>query len=167
MTVDAGFGVAPLLNLSDLAVWAREAIPPEDPWALAVIDAASWLVRNTAGFPLWTATDAPPRARQIASHVAARSYKNPDSVVTEGALGPLGGDRTVEELARALHLTDGERAELEAMRPEATGPSSGDLWIQPTGLDDSVASLDAYLSDTGGSDWLIPYLHEDDIQALG
>lgn len=155
---------APLLSLAELGIIARQEIAPDDGFAGFIIAAASEAVRAAAQQPTWTAETAPLRARQICGHLAARSYLNPDSVQYQGAIGPIGGDRIVEDLARALHLTDVERAELAAMSPSAG--QGGGLWIQPVG---STAQQrgDIYLPDDTGSDWWIPYLADDDFEALG
>lgn len=126
-----------LLTLDDLAVWTRTEIADDDDWAPTVVEAASEVVRMAAGQPGWTMLSAPPRARQIAAHLAARSYLNPESVVREG-IGPLSEARA-ETLAQALHLTKTEQAELASMSPLALpgglpGQSAGRggvLWVQP------------------------------------
>lgn len=157
-----------LLTIPDLRAWARNSeIADDDPWALIVIEAASDLVRETAQQPTWTRESAPPRARQIASHLAARSYSNPDSIEFEGATGPIGGDRRAEEFAKSLHLTEAERLELEGMWPAGSTGGGGGLWVQPVGGGIAAVDGDTYLADDSGSDWMIPYLAEDDIPALG
>jgi hypothetical protein len=157
--------MAALLTISELAVWAQETIEPDDEWAAAVLEAASDVVRDAANQPTWLRTTAPPRARQIASHLAARSYKNPDSIVGEGNLGPVGGDRFVEELAKALHLTAAEREELGRLGPAGATAGKG-LWVQPFNATPYTAG-DIYLPDDSGSDWQIPYLADGDLPALG
>jgi hypothetical protein len=157
--------MAALLTIPELGVWAQQDVGYDDEWAAAVLDAASDVVRTAASQPTWTRDTAPVRARQIASHLAARSYKNPDSIVGEGALGPVGGDRFVEELAKALHLTAAEIEELGKLAP-STAAGSGGLWIQPINAT-PVEDGDVYLADDSGSDWMIPYLAPDDIPALG
>lgn len=163
--------MAALLSIPDLSVWVvglgGSAIEVDDEFAQAMVEAASDAVRTAAKQPTWTAsgeTAAPSRAKQIASHLAARSYLNPTSIQGEGNLGPLGGDRFVEELAKALHLTEAERDELAGMAP--SGSSGGGLWIQPINAT-FVEDGDIYLPDSSGSDWQIPYLAVDDLPALG
>lgn len=155
--------MAALLTIPELAAWAREPVGYDDPWAQLVIESASELVCTTARQPTWTRETAPARAKQIAGHLAARSFKNPDSIEFEGAVGPLGGDRRSEAVAVALHLTDAERAELERLSP---GVAGGGLWVQPMTSGTATAG-DVYLRDSSGSDWMIAYLAEGDMQALG
>lgn len=159
--------MAALVTISELSAWARQEVGYDDAWAITVLEAASELVRSAAGQPTWERATAPARAKQICAHVAARTYLNPDSVSSEGNLGPLGGDRIVEELAKALHLTAAERDELGAMAPAGGGAGGrGGLWVQPINST-PLEGGDVYLADDSGSDWMIPYLAEDDIQALG
>lgn len=156
-----------LLTVSDLAVWAQRDVAPDDAWALAVVEAASDVVRAAAQQPTWLKATAPARARQIASHLAARTFKNPDSVQREGNLGPLGGDAVVEELARAMHLTEAEKLELAGLAPAGAAGGGGGFWVQPTTGSEAAEPGDVYLADDSGSDWMIPYLHPDDLPALG
>lgn len=159
--------VAPLLvSVGELRVWAREPeIADDDAFANEILYAASEAVRAAARQPTWDIATAPPRARQICAHLAARSFLNPDSIQREGNLGPVGGDSRVEEMSVALQLTERETAELEGMRP--TGSNGRGLWVQPvmSGVNGTVR--DVYLPDDSGSDWMIPYLHPDDLPALG
>jgi hypothetical protein len=156
-----------LLSVAELNVWltGRAVVLDGDAFAEEILFAASEKVRSTAGQPTWTAATAPPRARQICAHLAARSYLNPDSISAEGGIGPLGGDRTVEELAKALHLTQAETDELQALAPRSA--VGGSLWIQPVNGGVPVDDGDVYLADDSGSDWMIPYLAEHDLPALG
>lgn len=160
--------MALLLTVRDLAVWILpEEIPEGDQFAKLVVEVASEKVCSTARHPEWTASGAnaaPLRARHIAAALAARSYKNRDSVIAEGGVGPLGGDRTVEDLARFMHLTDVETAELEGMRSSGSG-STGSLWIQPFDVygSNALESGDIYVADDSGSDWEIPLLAGSDV----
>lgn len=155
-----------LLTLAEFSVWLTED-PENEDLANLMIEAASEAVMSAARQPTWTAsglTAAPVRARHIAAHLAVRSYKNLDSVQAEGTVGPIGGDRIVEELAKALHLTDAERAELEAMAPVSAG--AGSLWILPTASGTASTDGDVYLADNSGSDWHIPYAASGDAFAF-
>lgn len=159
-----------LVSLSELAIWPGIGMIPEDArdFASYVLEAASEKVRLAAAQPGWTADSVPRRAKQIAWHLAARTYLNPDSVLAEGGVGPLGGDRTVEDMARALHLTSAEAEELALLAPEgSTAAGGGGLWIQPIDGGTQVSDGTIYLTDSSGSDWMIPYLSEDDLPALG
>jgi len=149
-----------LLTVSEMSVWTRQEIDPADAWALTVVAAASDVVRAAARQPTWTRATAPVRARQIASHLAARTFTNPGSVSSEG-LGPI-SERRVEELSRALHLTEAEQSELERLAP--TG-ARGALWIQPVGSN-ALVSQPVFLAASAASDWLIEYAHPDDAYAF-
>lgn len=157
--------MAALVSIPELGVWCRQEIGYDDEFAVAILEAASEVVRSAARHAEWTAKTVPARAKQICAHLAARSYLNPDSVVGEGSIGPLGGDRYVEALATALHLTAAEREELETMA--SAGSARGSLWIQPVGSNTLESPEDVYLPDHSGSDWMIPYLAPDDVRALG
>lgn len=157
-----------LLSINELSIWVQEDLDAGDLFARRMIEAASDRVRAAAGQPDWTVATAPVRARQIASHLAARSYKNPDSAQYQGALGPIGGDRIVQELAASLHLTEAETLELERLGGAAGGTGTGNgLWYQPLDGGATLSSGDVFLTDDSGTDWMIPYLAEDDVQALG
>lgn len=149
----------PLLTIAELAVWARTEIPADDPFALVVIDAASLKVREAAKQPDWTAATVPATARLIAIQLAKRTYLNPDAVIAEGGIGPIGGDRYIEDFARTLELTDLERADLEALAPNAATGGNG-LWVQPMTRGDIETTETAYYFDNSGSDWAIPMYEE-------
>lgn len=124
---------ASLVALSDFATWTGLELDAaaEDQLANLMIQAASEKVRSTASQPLWTVQNAPLRARQIATHLAVRSYQNPEAVEREGNLGPLGGDQRVREFAMTLHLTQAETIELLGLAPESVQSAGSALWVQP------------------------------------
>ncbi len=150
-----------LLTLPELRTWTRRAIPDADPFALAVISAASLKVLDECNNPEdWTSLNlVPAMVRMIAVQLAKRTYKNPDAIIAEGGIGPLGGDRFIEDFARTLELT---AAELDTLA-KVTGvdaKSEGGLWVQPLMSDQSTDSI-LYLRDTDGSNWMIPFLDVD------
>lgn len=150
-----------LLTVAELATWARTEIADDDPFANAVVDAATLVVVSQCGFPVpeWTTSSAPPVARLITIQLAKRTYLNPDAVIAEGGIGPIGGDRFVEDFARTLELTPNELAKLADVDP-ATASASGNLWV--LGVDTVGHSLDEiYLRDSDGSNWAIPFLDVD------
>lgn len=132
--------MTPLLTAATLALIARED-PLQDPnYATYCIESASWLVADETGHNDWLGlagdgtsipvVAAPRRAVMIAEQLAKRAYLNPDAIVQEGGVGPIGGDRTVEEFARTFEFTD---AELEYLQSVALGKTKGGgLWTQPT-----------------------------------
>lgn len=157
-----------LLTVVDLVVWCKPlgvTVDPADEFALEIVLAASDKVRSAASQPTWDIATAPTRARQIASHLAARSFTNFESIATDGALGPLGGDRRVEELARALHLTAAEEAELEALGPIGGPGGRGDLWIQPIDGGSALEADTLYFATDPPSDWMLPLLSASDLAA--
>jgi hypothetical protein len=151
--------MADLITLQELATWARREIEPDDTFAATVISAASLVVSETAQHPEWTrsgATAAPPRAKLICAMLAKRTYLNPDAVVREGSIGPIGGDSYIEDFARTLELTAAETATLQGFIGDGTGAAYGGLWIQPTTRGD-LEMQGVFIPDSGGSDWMIPY----------
>lgn len=150
-----------IINTGDFATWARVDLTTitEDELATLMMQAASDKVRTVAGHPEWTLTDVPIRARQIATHLAVRSYLNPESVERDGNLGPLGGDTRVRELSIALHLTEAEEAELRDLNVAAVAASQSALWIQPLRMSVPTGDGDILL----GS---LAYGHEDDSYAF-
>lgn len=146
----------PLLSITELATWTRQVIADDDPFALAVISAASLRVREVASQPDWTLLTAPPSARLIAIQLAKRTYLNPDAVVAEGGLGPIGGDRFIEDFARTLELTEYERTTLEGLAPAGEVGKGSRLWVQETTRGDLETATDVYYFDNSGSDWAIP-----------
>lgn len=145
-----------LLTVDELGTWAGVEVDPSDPWAIAVMTAASNKVRSIAEQPTWTRTTAPARAREIACHLAARSFLNRTAVSREG-VGPISESR-VEELSRTMHLTEAEEKELVRLAPDpaAAGGTGGALWIQPLHVstplaDDTIIVSGMRYADPGDS----------------
>lgn len=152
--------MADLITIQDLNGWipGRE-IEPDDTLATNVISAASLVVSETARHPEWTrtgATAAPARAKLICVLLAKRTYLNPNAVVREGSIGPIGGDAYVEDLVRTMELTEAEIATLQGFIGDGTGSTVGGLWVQPTTRGE-LETGDVFIPDSGGSDWMIPY----------
>jgi hypothetical protein len=152
----------PLITEAELATICRlpdNVIPAERAaFATMIIDLASDLVRDAARHEDWTADTIPFRAKVITLLVAKRSYQNPDGVLVEGAIGPIGGDRVTDLQAAGLYLTEAEMAELSALRGDGTAASNPNrLWVLQVngGLPETTTG---YLPDSSGSDWLIPYV---------
>lgn len=151
-----------LLDRAMLGLLVDERPEPADPErADYFIQAASIVVADLAGHPDWLGLNAdggevetnqiteagvvmtvdgvvpaPRRAVMIAEQLAKRAYENPNAVVAEGSLGPIGGDRIIEEYARTLEPTPAELAYLEEIRATTgivppVGAGGGGLWVQP------------------------------------
>ena len=156
----------PLLTLGELRTWTRESIPDGDEFALAVIDAASLVVSSAARHPEWDVATAPSIARLIAAQLAKRTYLNPNAVAAEGSIGPIGGDRFVEDFARTLELTPVELASLEGLWP-AGASKGGGLWTMTTEREPMTpASGTIFVPDDSGSDWHIPFIDESQAWAV-
>ena len=151
----------PLITVAELALWARETIDPADPYANLVVNAASLVVRDTAEHPEWTAageTAAPDRAKLITAIIAKRAWINSEGIVAEGGMGPLGGDRYIEEVARGMlfEMTEAERETLEGFITVAAG-STG-LWTMTISNGPLEMQGPTYAFDSSGSDWMLPFL---------
>jgi hypothetical protein len=152
----------PLITPAELATICQlpgQVIPEARlPFATMVIDLASDLIRDTAEHAEWTDATVPFRAKIICLLVAKRTYQNPNAVVAEGGVGPLGGDRVADIQAMGLYLTDVERADLEALRGDGTSASDPKrLWILR--VNSGLPAIDTgYVFDDSGSDWAIPYI---------
>jgi hypothetical protein len=163
--------MATLESLDHLGTWCEgmgrdKAQVLADPFATMVLERATELVTSAAGIPVpaWETdpTLVPSRARTICLLVAARTYTNPRSIITEGT-GPL-NESILAKMAAAMELTQDEKDELEAMKTE-TG-SFGGLWvIRP--IDDTPRMPTVYLPDNLGSDWEIPYGETSQTGAFG
>jgi hypothetical protein len=143
--------MAGLLTIQELSIWLRQPVEQLDvAFAAVVIEGVSLLVREAASHPEWEAGTVPPRAKLIASVASMRNYNNPDAVAAEGSIGPIGGNRYVEDYARSFELTASEIETLQGMAGEDEIPgSSADMWILPTTRGDKpVAPL--YLNDQYG-----------------
>lgn len=148
----------PLLTAAEVATWAQLDVADFGAFETMVIDQAQQLVAQEAKHAEWYDTtpiaDVPFRARLIALNLARRTIVNPNQVLQEGSIGPIGGDRVRDAAALAMELSDAERAELHGLRGDGTMTSG--LWVLPTDQSDRILS-DIYVFDESGSDWGIPF----------
>lgn len=152
----------PLITETELATICRlpgNVIPAaRAAFATMIIDLTSGLVSDTAGHPEWTSSTIPFRAKMIALLVAKRSYQNPDGVIVEGSIGPIGGDRVTDLQAAGLYLTEAEAADLAALRGDGTPATDPNrMWVLQVAVDQPEATT-GYVFDDSGSDWGIPYV---------
>lgn len=147
----------PIITPPEVATWAGVPEASFGDRETMVIEHAQNLVADEAGHPEWIAGDlgtVPYRARIIALNLARRTIVNPDQIVQEGGIGPIGGDRVRDAAALAMELSQAEKDELHLLRGDGT--SVAGLWIQPL---TSGTPLDttAFVPDDSGSDWFIPF----------
>jgi hypothetical protein len=143
-----------MLQLDELEIWCRQPIAGTDkaPFAGAVLQAASVKVAEAAKHIEWLddayAEPLPAKAKLICTLLAKRSFLNPDSVISEGGIGPIGGDRYVEDMARFLELTEQELVDLASLSPDGEAGGGG-LWSQEIDTGRRVATFDdtIYLPD--------------------
>lgn len=151
-----------LLTLDELRTWTRRTIADADPFATAVISAASLKVLNECNNPVeWVdVSTTPAMARMIAVQLAKRTYLNPDAIVAPGGVGPIGGDRYVEDFARTLELTESELETLAKLEGVTTQGEQSGFWVLQVGEPEGVDPI-LYLRDSDGSNWMIPFLDVD------
>jgi hypothetical protein len=117
--------MTPLFPLSTLELLVKEQPLEDVAYGEYCREAASVIVSNRALRYGWVGLDAdelpvevvpaPRRAVMIAEQLAKRAYQNPDAIVAEGGIGPIGGDRTVEDFARTFELTPAEMEYLDGL----------------------------------------------------
>jgi hypothetical protein len=61
---------------------------------------------------------APIDVQMVMLQVAKRSYENPDEVLQEGSVGPLGGERYADVHALFMDFTESERATISKYNPD-------------------------------------------------
>lgn len=151
-----------LITDHELAVWSGESDATVTGSQLAqdVMAKMSDYARFLGFYPKtgvdvgWqTIEDAPFDVKLVVLKVSRRAYKNPDEVVQEGGIGPIGGDRLRDEAALSLELTESERATITKYNP-AGDPETGDtatLWVQPTygGTETQLQTSPLYVGDDG------------------
>lgn len=149
-----------LITDRELAVWAgtTETAIARDPLAQDVMLKMSSYARFLAFAPKpegewgWATRDETPfDVKLMVLKICRRAYTNPNEVVREGNIGPIGGDTLREEAALGMELTALERGTFTAYNP-AGDPTEGDtgaLWVQPTSGGTGQISQDAtlYVSD--------------------
>lgn len=140
-----------LITDHELAVWAGKTDEQvtNDPLAQDVMSRMSEYAYFLAGTASedWTYTTAPFDVRLVVLKVCRRAYTNPDEIVQEGGVGPIGGDRVRDEAAQSLELTEEERATITKYNPLGDPQDDGlnGLWVQPTYISEPDATLDAVL----------------------
>lgn len=132
----------PLFPTSTLELLVRENPLEDGAYGDYCIVNASVIVANRAYRLDWIGLDAdelevpvvpaPRRAVMIAEQLAKRAYQNPDAIVTEGSIGPIGGDRTVEDFARTFELTAEEKEYLDTLALGRPGGTENQLWSLQT-----------------------------------
>lgn len=159
--------IIPWVTVPELAVWTREAIDPEDPWANLVVRAATIKVSDaTEKDPAYTVDTAPNGLKVIVAQLAMRTYKNPDQIIREGSIGPIGGDAYAQAYAAGLSLTEEELLEVGRLTRRDGGrtgkgikvlgfrvPHNGRYGRDGTYAPDTPAPG---LGFSAGSDWQIP-----------
>lgn len=96
--------------------------------------------------PEWTLelgpTQAPIDVQMVALKVIKRSYQNPDQVIQEGSIGPLGGDRVSDVQALFMDLTEEERAIITRYNldgdPNGLADDAGTLFTIKIDRDDTM-----------------------------
>lgn len=122
-----------LITVSEMSLWAEgsyAAIPAGDPLANWLIEQASELVMAWAKQPTWTSADAPGRAKILVANIAKRCWNNPDQELRSAIAGGPSSS-LIDQAAWGLALTDAEKAECEALSPQATEPGAGGFWTLP------------------------------------
>jgi hypothetical protein len=112
-----------LADIDALEAWTGDTIPDDDPRALAVLAAASALVRSetrrTWLDDMGALAAVPDELGMVVVQVAARKWLNPEDVIQDGT-GPFTA-RFSERTADGLYLTDTERAICARHRLQSTG----------------------------------------------
>lgn len=187
--------MADLLTTATLAKWTQED-PVEvaaDPFAVDLIDKVSQLICYIGGhdgtkvdalgviIPAWTLdlgpTQAPIDVQMVALKVIKRSYQNPDQVLQEGSIGPLGGDRVTDVQALFMDFTDEERRIIAGHNidgdPAGLTDDAGQLFTMriDRGEESILSTSPMYLGDNlqvglaGSADpreWMIPMFNPGD-----
>jgi hypothetical protein len=161
--------MATLETLEHLAIWTGKdpVVVAADVFAQLVMERATELVVEKAEIPATWETDptvVPARAKTICLLVAARTYTNRRSVISQ-SVGPI-SETLMAQMAAAMQLTEAEAAELEALANENAGPFGGLYTITTTRGDDVPIIDNINLPDSSGSDWLIPYAVEGETGAF-
>lgn len=151
-----------LITDHELAVWAgvEDSVVTGSALAQDVITKMSSYARFLGFAPLpeidygWQTRDTTPFDVKLAVlKVCRRSFTNPDEVVQEGNIGPIGGDRLRDTAALSMELTELER-KIFTKYNAAGDPETGDsetLWVQPTDRGDDAILVPAtlYVGDDG------------------
>jgi len=132
--------MANLITFGTLAAWTQsdEDEISEDPLAIEICEKMSNLARFLGGNTAWTLDPGENRVpidvEMVILQVCKRSYENPTQVVAEGNVGPIGGDRHVEDYALFMSLSETERAIITGHNPDGdpNPPSGGQVFTIPT-----------------------------------
>lgn len=148
-------GFQPIVTVADLALWARATIPVGDEFATAVVNLSSRVVADASRQAGWLngTVVVPHDAYVICLRLARRTFVNTDGVVVD-TTGPI-TERVLDEMAASMRLTDAELEALSKLSP--TGSTTGGTWVLSGGGGLPGLSSTAYLHDSSGSDWGIPY----------
>jgi hypothetical protein len=150
--------VADLLTTQTLARWTQND-PDEvavDPFATDLIQKLSDLICFIGGHPEWSlevgVDQAPVDVQMVMLQVAKRSYENPEQVLQDGAIGPIGGDRYADQHALFMDFTDAERATIAKYNPDGDPTpqdGAGQIFVVPTtrGDDDILIAPTLYVGD--------------------
>lgn len=135
--------MASFAEVEDLAAWVGQTIGDEDVRALAVLAAASNLIRDEVPDSVadgWEESDGdgiPERVKEITVTVAARVWLNPNAMVQSFSIDDY-TERLRESTVEGLFLTKGEADRLSRYRTGHRG-----LWTLGTTRGDDYA--DQYL----------------------
>jgi hypothetical protein len=153
--------MANLVSVPELAVWTRQDIEPDDPFALAVLANATGLIVDFCHHPEWedAPNDAPRTARMVCLIVAARTFTNPDQEVSS-SVGPI-SSRVAEEMAAGMTLTEAEEDQLSGLIGDSTTGVNG-LWVLSTTRGTVQPYEPVLLYDNSGSPWPIEYADPND-----
>lgn len=122
----------PLATVPELATWLGITLDNDDPRAMAVLDAAStlvraytendWLVDNEAQVYGPNDVDAPAEVHTVTLSVAGRAWQRPDDVESSTeAAGPYSYTRRYTGETGALYLTSTEKMMLARHRKSVAG----------------------------------------------
>lgn len=175
--------MADLLTTATLARWTQndQAEVDADPFAADLITKVSALVCFLGGHPNWTLDAGPDQApidvQMVALQVIKRSYENPEQIIQEGNIGPIGGDRYADQHALFAEFTDAERATLIKYNPDGdpdAGATQGQLFVIPTTRGDETTlpqTSPLYMGDSeqigleasaDPREWMIPMFNPGD-----
>lgn len=133
--------MAAFAEVEDLAAWVGQSIELDDDRALAVLTAASNLIRDevpTSVADGWDVGEVPERVKEITVAAAARVWLNPNSFVRQWTKGPF-SEGYFDQAIEGLFLTTAELNSLSKYRTR--GPRG--LWTLGTTRGDDYA--DQYL----------------------
>ncbi|MDQ3275340.1 MAG: hypothetical protein M3Q39_10020 [Actinomycetota bacterium] len=153
--------LTPWITLEEFALWCKRKIAANDERANLILRATIILINDTAGLydtAAWTADTAPDRVKLIYIGVAKRNYLNPNQVIREGSIGPIGGDAYAESFAAGMDLTDYEITELQRLAGVVNTSGQGDITVISFTTGRGRRGGNAYfLGDKPGSDPILMF----------